>query len=337
MTFKMLWIHSNKNIALIIILIILILRGTAKAQDYGVDVSFPMQHDVVTVSSNYDYRRNNQDQPTTTQPQPLGDRQKEYSKFLEGCVDAFNASSCEEFEQERIHVNLLQPRSMVNYTKMGFHKTSISGSLWQLIQGFWESHKDKEHEKEEWPPGNTILNHWSSPSYLVPILKNNNSVRGHGSQLAKAIWDETKMLMQDWTGQELEHCNMYGIRVYTEGSIVNPHVDRFPFVMSAIINVAQDVDEDWPMEFIGHDGKAINITMQPGDMVLFESHSVLHGRPFPLKGKYYANIFVHFEPTGHSMKYHGYDEHMSQRGVRYSVNKEIGGHEINVRFNVKSR
>jgi prolyl 4-hydroxylase len=36
--------------------------------------------------------------------------------------------------------------------------------------------------------------------------------------------------------------------------------------------------------------------MTPGDVVLYESHSVLHGRPFPLRGKYFANIFVHFKP-----------------------------------------
>lgn len=28
-----------------------------------------------------------------------------------------------------------------------------------------------------------------------------------------------------------------------------------------------------------------------------ESHSLLHGRPFPLKGRYFANIFIHFEPS----------------------------------------
>jgi prolyl 4-hydroxylase len=64
-----------------------------------------------------------------------------------------------------------------------------------------------------------------------------------------------------------------------------------------IINVDQDVDEDWPLEVYGHDGKAYNVTMKPGDMVLYESHSIIHGRPFPLKGRFYANIFVHFEPT----------------------------------------
>jgi hypothetical protein len=52
-----------------------------------------------------------------------------------------------------------------------------------------------------------------------------------------------------------------------------------------------------------HDGNAHNITMEPGDLVLYESHSVIHGRPFPFEGDYYANIFVHFEPTGHSKRH----------------------------------
>jgi prolyl 4-hydroxylase len=39
--------------------------------------------------------------------------------------------------------------------------------------------------------------------------------------------------------------------------------------------------------------------MEPGDMVLYESGSLIHGRPFPLVGRSYANIFIHFEPTGH--------------------------------------
>jgi prolyl 4-hydroxylase len=38
--------------------------------------------------------------------------------------------------------------------------------------------------------------------------------------------------------------------------------------------------------------------MLPGDMVLYESHTTIHGRPFPLKGRYMANVFIHFEPIG---------------------------------------
>ena len=84
---------------------------------------------------------------------------------------------------------------------------------------------------------------------------------------------------------------------------MSPHVDRLPLVSSAIINVAQDVDEPWPLEVNGHDGKAYNVTMEPGDMVLYESHSVVHGRPFPLKERFFANVFIHFEPVGHKLRH----------------------------------
>jgi hypothetical protein len=42
---------------------------------------------------------------------------------------------------------------------------------------------------------------------------------------------------------------------------LSPHVDRLPLVSSAIINVAQDVDEPWPLEVISHSGKAENVTV----------------------------------------------------------------------------
>lgn len=58
---------------------------------------------------------------------------------------------------------------------------------------------------------------------------------------------------------------------------------------SCIIQVAQDIDEPWPVEVISHDGVAYNITMAPGDMVLYESHSILHGRPYPLVGRFYVS------------------------------------------------
>ena len=136
---------------------------------------------------------------------------------------------------------------------------------------------------------------------------------------------------QEWTGQELTQCSLYGIRIYTEGSVLATHVDRLPLVSSAIINIAQDVDEPWPIEVYGHDGKATNVTMEPGDMVLYESHSVLHGRPFPLKGRFYANIFVHFEPVGHSLRHNqklAQDERHVNEKYREAVARGVGGHEV---------
>jgi prolyl 4-hydroxylase len=156
------------------------------------------------------------------------------------------------------------------------------------------------------------------------------TLRGGGRALKKAVWDSARETIEEWTGEELTECSLYGIRIYGEGSVLATHVDRLPLVSSAIINVAQDLDEPWPLEVYGHDGKATNVTMEPGEMVLYESASVLHGRPFPLKGRFFANIFIHFEPVGHSLRHNtktdaGGDVHKKYKDA---LNRGVGGHEV---------
>jgi len=159
------------------------------------------------------------------------------------------------------------------------------------------------------------------------------NLRGGGNRLKDAIWDAARSTIEEWTGEELTPCSLYGIRIYENGAILAPHVDRLPLVSSAIINVDQDVDEPWPLEVIGHDGKAHNVTMEAGDMVLYESHSIIHGRPFALKGRLYANIFIHFEPVGHSLRHdavHLLDadqQHDVHEKYRKTVELKHGGHE----------
>ena len=125
------------------------------------------------------------------------------------------------------------------------------------------------------------------------------SLSGGGEYLRTAVWDASKTILEEWTKVELSPSSLYGIRVYTDGAVLAPHVDRMPLVISAIINIAQDVDEEWPLEVYGHDGRAYNLTMGVGDMVLYESHSIIHGRPFPLVGRSYAvrKYFVLFQIT----------------------------------------
>jgi len=154
-------------------------------------------------------------------------------------------------------------------------------------------------------------------------------LRGAGSKIKRNIWNAARDTLQEWTQEELTDCSLYGIRVYTEGSILATHVDRMPLVSSAILNVDQDVDEPWPIEVYAHDGKAYNITMEPGDMVLYESHSVLHGRPFPLKGRFYANIFIHFEPVGHSLRHEAHEADR-QAALGGKDDHEGSGHEVDM-------
>ena len=149
-----------------------------------------------------------------------------------------------------------------------------------LINKFWKQKftTPDNISNETWSLANTYTNHWESPTKMLNL----------DSTKRKVIWEASKESLEQWTGVELSPTSLYGVRVYTEDAVLAPHVDRMPLVISAIINVAQDVDEPWPLEVYGHDGKAYNITMEPGDMIFYESHSVIHGRPFPLKGRYYA-------------------------------------------------
>jgi prolyl 4-hydroxylase len=264
---------------------------------YGVDVSFPVHH------------------ITFAQDQPLGDRQKLYDDFMAGCRRHYsgNSQACDVTEEDRVEMSVRQPASMQvrvnclyrrrrhdpcpdcfllplqNYTSTGFKKVQAPANVFDLLSSYWNTHYDRR-EQEKWFSGSTYVNHWKAPTYMVNVEE--TSLRGGGQTLKRQIWEGVRPILEEWTGMELEPSSMYGIRQYTEGAILSPHADRNPLITSCIINVAQDVEEDWPLEVYGRDGLAYNVTMKPGDMVLYESHSLIHGRPFPLKGKYFANIFV---------------------------------------------
>ena len=241
--------------------------------DYGVDTSFPIHH-------------------RTKAGTHFGNR---YRSLMKGCYDTFSQRECDVNEDARIEMNLQQPKNQYNYTEIGFKKLKVPENIWKIIQEFWEENKHKE-KLEKWPRGNTYVNNWESPTYMVSF--EDKSLRG-GIAMKDQIWTAMKPIISEWTGKELVATSLYGIRVYKDKAVLATHVDRLPLVSSAIIQVAQNINEPWPVEVYSHDGKAYNVTMSPGEMVLYESHTVLHGRPFPLNGTFYANIFVHFAPIDH--------------------------------------
>ena len=105
-----------------------------------------------------------------------------------------------------------------------------------LLTKFWEDNKGLEYP-EQWGTGNTYVNHWEMPSYMLSV--ENPQLKGGGSELKAMIWDAAVDSVREWTGQDLTTSSLYGIRVYKEGAVLAPHVDRLPLVSSCIINVAQ--------------------------------------------------------------------------------------------------
>ena len=97
----------------------------------------------------------------------------------------------------------------------------------------------------------------------------------------------------------LHHTATYGVRRYTNGSWLTSHVDRFnTHVISAIINVDQEVEEDWPLYIQDNRGGEHEVILRPGEMIWYESARLVHGRQRPLRGRYYDNLFIHYKPRG---------------------------------------
>lgn len=214
---------------------------------------------------------------------------------VEEAAGAAAVHECDSSEQYRIEMNKRQPVSSRNYTELGYAKIRAPAQVYRLLKDFWDANRHASIV-ERWHEGQIYVNHWDVPSLMVPL--ENSTLTGGGDELRQHLWDAARTTLETWTGQRQVECSLYGIRIYQRGALLVPHVDRSPLVASAIINVDQDVDEPWPLEVIGHDGISRNVTMLPGDMVLYESHSVLHGRPYPLRGDFMANVFIHFEPIG---------------------------------------
>ena len=101
--------------------------------------------------------------------------------------------------------------------------------------------------------------------------------------------------IRDWTKiDHLKHVSTFGIREYRNKSKLPLHTDRKDtHILSAIINIYQD--HEWNLEIYDHNLQAHQVSLKPGEYILYESATCLHGRPTPFIGKKYANVFVHFQ------------------------------------------
>lgn len=136
---------------------------------------------------------------------------------------------------------------------------------------------------------NNIFRRTSSgaPPYILPIPEDRRTW----------IKERLKPLLEEWSGHKLEATSAYGPREYRRGSSLRNHVDiENTHVISVILHIgSENLDEPWYLHLYDHDGKFHKVSMEPGDMVYYQSNNVIHGRPDPLKGDYYTNMFVHYK------------------------------------------
>lgn len=120
------------------------------------------------------------------------------------------------------------------------------------------------------------------------------------------ILEALKPYHEDWVdGIELMGTSAYGIRIYTNGSSLVMHNDKpHTHVISSIIFLGAEYDNpdvEWPIQIEDHDGKLHEVNLKPGQMLHYESARCPHGRMKPFKGKWYAAIFVHYQPINKAL------------------------------------
>ena len=133
----------------------------------------------------------------------------------------------------------------------------------------------------------------TDPRYFVSGDPDLVEVTDLGDDLLRAL----QPIHEQFAGVALVPSNVYGLRVYRPGVTLGMHVDHVAtHVVSSVLQVAQDVDEPWPL-VIERGDRRDEVYLDTGQMLLYEGAAHAHGRPSPLRGRSFVNLFVHYRPV----------------------------------------
>jgi prolyl 4-hydroxylase len=183
------------------------------------------------------------------------------------------------------------------YTEKGYKVTSLRADLKKRLLEFWKT-KNNFIITEPQIPHRVLWGTKTSGEELTRLL----DIKKYDNNLANDLITYIKSLLEEWCGEkDLEITSIYGIREYNRGAVLKMHLDRIDtHVLSVIIHIDKKVNKDWPLVIFDRNRKKkYRIYLdKKTDLVLYESVTLVHGRPYPLEGDYYANLFIHFKPKG---------------------------------------
>jgi prolyl 4-hydroxylase len=199
--------------------------------------------------------------------------------------DEYHANKAKEIEKT-YKTNDDLPR----LSPLGFKVVKVPTNTWRLIQ---EAYKLLENVKtvENWD-GITNFIHDKDGNAPVEIFN-----MDHCHRIKEIIAEELKPIHEEFIGnkEKLVSKWIYGIRSYKNGAILENHTDTLQtHHISSIVIVDKKVDKDWALDIQDHEGNWHKVYTEPGDMILYESATNLHGRTDPFEGEYYRNFFLHY-------------------------------------------
>ena len=187
------------------------------------------------------------------------------------------------------------------FTSEGFQKTQVPKDLLEHLVNFRdESVRTGNIIPEPFAPGvngpTVIQNEKLQKSKQITIKR--TFMMDLDQYTKRKILNTLTPLAEKWADIQLIPKEVYGIRRYLNMTTLLSHVDHPIGAIGGIINVDQEVEEDWPLFIQDNRGEDHEVILKPGEMILYESARLIHGRPRPLRGHYYDNVLVHFKPRG---------------------------------------
>jgi len=170
----------------------------------------------------------------------------------------------------------------------GYLKMSFTKRLWDVVLPFYEEKKKSSIQPHSEIRGGYTNNHLNQFDKIeLDNFRDTHAV----------IVSEMQKVLQWWVGAKLKHTSTFGVRIYRRHAMLINHVDRMDtHLASAVLQVAQQTDEGWPLEVVRENGERYEVYLQPGEMVLYEGAKIRHGRPMRFRGTEFGNIFSHFAP-----------------------------------------
>ena len=178
-----------------------------------------------------------------------------------------------------------EQQAQVPSLALGFRKVSVAATPWyQALHTHYRAH-EKDFQPEAQNP--FLLN--VDPQKPCASLYEDHAFNAR-------LHVTLQPLHEAWCGRRLVPTACYGMRMYLPGSYLLNHVDRTEtHVISSTLCVAQDLAERWPLYIEDALGAPYEVDINPGELVLYESAKLKHGRPYDLKGTCYVGLFLHYK------------------------------------------
>ena len=194
---------------------------------------------------------------------------------------------------ERHLRNIKEPLIVPNFTAIGYQQIKIPADLYPVIKKYYDENKTfRIIENTRTKADQVIRSHYDNKKPTLVQLP---------SSILRQMELTVQPMLEEWCQCKLKFAYIYGIREYYYGNSLHHHLDWLhTHVISAIFQIDQDLgsrQEDWLLEVIDYNGDRKQVRLMPGEMLMYESAKLIHGRPQAFRGNIFANVFIHFTPV----------------------------------------